>query len=96
MSRVLENEVKAFRQDLEAGFKIANPTYQVKATMVLAVVRLLVLIELIKNSQNPVERRELLNEFRRQKESIERGIQMLKQTRRLGAISAISQSGNLS
>lgn len=82
MFQDMEKEVKALRQDLEAGFKIANPTYQVKATMVLAVVQLLVLIELIKNSQNPEERRELFNEFRREKESIEKGIQMLFESAR--------------
>ena len=93
MTRDLENEVKALRQGLEAGFKKANPTYQFKATMVLAVVQLLVLIELIKNSQRPEERRELFNEYRREKEGIEKGIQMLsQQTRRFGPIHASPQN----
>lgn len=93
MSRDLENEVKALRRNLQTGFEKVKPTEQFKATMILAVVQLHVLIGLIKNSLNPEERRELFNEFRRQKESIEKGIQMLsQQTQRFGTIHASPQN----
>jgi len=61
--------------------------------MILAVVQLHVLIELFKNSPDQKERRRLINEYERQKESIEKGIQMLsQQTGRLGTIYASPQN----
>lgn len=93
MSRDLENEVKELRRDMEVGFQMARPTEQFRATMILATVQLRVIAELFKNSQDPKERRRLISEFERQKESIEKGIQMLdRQTRRFGAIHASLQN----
>jgi len=83
MARDLENEVKALRRDLEISFKIAWPTYQFKATMILAYLQLLVNIELFKNSHDPKERRQLINEFEKQKESIQKGIRMLFESPRV-------------
>ena len=83
MFQVLENEAKALRRDLEVSFKIAKPTYQFKATMILAYVQLLVKIELFKKSQDPKERRRLINEFKKEKESIGKGIRMLFERQRI-------------
>jgi len=92
MARDLENEAKALRRDLEVSFKIAKPTYQFKATMILAYVQLLVNIELFKNSQDPKERRRLINEFEKQKESIHKGIRMLFESPRVQKPDPISPS----
>ena len=90
MFQVLENEAKALRRDLEVSFKIAKPTYQFKATMILAYVQLLVKIELFKNSQDPKERRRLINEFKKEKESIGKGIRMLFERQRIRTASPVS------
>jgi hypothetical protein len=93
MSRDLENEVNELRRDLETGFKMARPTEKFRATMILATLELRVIAEQFKNSQDPKERRRLINEYEKQKESIEKGIQMLsQQTRRFGTIHASPQN----
>jgi len=82
MLQEMQKEVRALREDLETAANVAKPTYQVKASMVLAVVHLLVLIELIKDSQYPEERRRFFNEFQREKKAIEKGIQRLFESAR--------------
>ena len=93
MSRDLEKEVNELRQDLETGFKIARPTEDFRASMILATVQLRVLAELFKNSPDQKERRRLINEYEKEKESIEKGIQMLsQQAQRFGKIHASPQN----
>ena len=96
MCRDLKKEVDELRQGLEAEFKVARPTEDFRASMILTTVRMRVLAEQFKKSQNPKERRELINEYEKQRGSIEKGIQMLQQSRRMGSSRAIFQSGNLS
>lgn len=93
MSGVLESEVKALRQDLEVGFQETRPTENFRATMMLGMIQLDVLTKKIQETQDPQERRRLIREFERGKESIGKGIQMLKQqTKGLGKINPLSQN----
>jgi hypothetical protein len=92
MSRDLLNEIDAIRQKLQVGLEMAKPTEQVKAVMILSVINLHVFVDHIKNSPSPEERRRLVNEYERQKESIEKGIQMLIQkTQRFRKLHACPQ-----
>jgi len=86
----MQNEAKKLRRDMEVISRIARPTHQFKATMVLAYLQLLVNIDLFKNSQDPTERRQLLDEFEKQKETIRKGIRMLIETARAQKPSPIS------
>jgi len=93
MFRDLEKEVDELRQDLETRFKKARPTEDFRATMILATLQLRVLAELFKDSPDPKERSRLINEYEKEKESIEKGIQMLsQQTQRFGRIHASPQN----
>ena len=93
MSRDLLNEIDAIRQKLQVGLEMAKPTEQVKAVMILSVINLRVFADHIKNSPSPEERRRLINEYERQKESIEKGIQMLiQQTQRFGKLHVCPQN----
>ena len=93
MSRDLLNEIDEMRQKLQEGLEMAKPTEQVRAIMILSVINLRVFADHIKNSPSPEERRRLINEYERQKESIEKGIQMLiQQAQRFRKLHACPQN----
>jgi hypothetical protein len=83
MSRDLDNEVKELRRDLGFGFQRTSPTGIFCTHMILATVQLSLIAHSYKKSQNLTERRKLIREYDRQKESIRKGIQMLFQSARL-------------
>ena len=89
MSGVLENELKALRQDLAVGFQETKPTEQFRTTMILGTIRMDLLASKINEAQDPEERRRLIREFEKGKEILGKGIQILKkQAEQFGKINS--------
>ncbi len=89
MDRVLENEVKALRQDLAIGLQETKPTEQFRTTMILGTIQMELLASQINEAQDPEERRRLIREFEKGKEILGKGVQMLKkQTEQFGKINS--------
>jgi len=82
MSRDLTQEVIGLWRDLQLTFQRTNPIERVRAAMLLSMVQLYALTEEFENSQDPEKRRKLIHEYDRQKESIQKGLQMLYQSAR--------------
>ena len=82
MTRDLEREVEELRRDLGFGFQRTTPTQKFCADMVLALVQLSLIADRFKKSQSITERRKLMHEYERGKESIRKGIQMLYENAR--------------
>lgn len=81
MCQNLQEELNRVRQDLMASFREAMPTKQFTATIFLAVVSLHLIVAQVQKTRNLEERRRLLDEFTKRKSIIEKGIQLLRQTK---------------
>lgn len=79
MSRVLKNEVKILREDLMLCFRENLLSKQASACLSLPMIWMHVLVDREKETEDEEERRILMDEFDRNKEVIERGIQRLRQ-----------------
>jgi hypothetical protein len=78
----LQEEVERVRHELMATFRETLPSRQFSATIILATVSLGLVAEDIGKAQSLEERRRLLNEFTNRKAAIEKGIKLLRETRR--------------
>ena len=78
----LKQELMRVRQDLMASMAQTTPAKEFGATLLMAVVGLHVTEASIRKTQNFEERRGLINEFNRQRNAIEKGIQALRKSSR--------------
>ena len=78
----LKQELMRVRQDMMAALGQTTPAKEFGATLRMAVVGLHVTEARIRKTQNLEERRRLINEFNRQRNAIERGIQALRKSSR--------------
>ena len=77
----LKQELMGVRQALMAALGQTTPAKKFGATLMMAVVGLHVTEARIRKTQNFEERRRLINEFNRQRNAIEKGIQTLRKSR---------------
>ena len=82
MSRDLTQEVIGLWRGLQMAFKRVTPIEKMRAAMLLSMINLYALTEDYENSQDSEERRKLIHEYDRQKESIRKGLQMLYESAR--------------
>jgi hypothetical protein len=78
----LKKELMGVRQDLMTALGQTTPAKEFGATLLMAVVGLHVTEACIRKTQNFEERRRLINEFNRQRNAIEKGIQALRKSSR--------------
>ena len=78
----LKQELMRVRQDLMAALGQTTPAKEFGATLRMAVVGLHVTEARIRKTQNLEERRRLINEFNRQMNAIEKGIQAFRKSSR--------------
>lgn len=78
----LKREIQKARQALMAALGQTTPAKEFGATLLMAVVGLHVTEARIRKTQNFKERRRLINEFNRQMNAIEKGIQALRKSSR--------------
>ena len=78
----LKQELMRVRQDLMAALGLTTPAKEFGATLLMAMVGLHVTEARIRKTQNFEERREKINEFNRQRNAIEKGIQALRKSSR--------------
>jgi hypothetical protein len=78
----LKQELIGVRQDLMAALGQTTPAKEFGATLLMAMVGLHVTEARIRKTQNFEERRRLINEFNRQMNAIEKGIQALRKSSR--------------
>ena len=78
----LKQELMRVRQNFMASMGQTTPAKEFGATLMLAVVGLHVTEAHIRKTQNFEERRRLINEFNRQRNAIEKGIQALRKSSR--------------
>ena len=78
----LKQELMGVRQALMAALGQTTPAKEFGATLMMAVVGLHVTEARIRKTQNFEERRRLINEFNRQRNAIEKGIQALRKSSR--------------
>ena len=77
----LKSEIQKTRQELMASMGQTTPAKEFGATLLMAMVGLHVTEARIRKTQNFEERREKINEFNRQRNAIEKGIQALRKSR---------------
>ena len=77
----IKQELMGVRQALMAALGQTTPAKEFGATLLMAVVGLHVTEARIRKTQNFEERRRLINEFNRQRNAIEKGIQVLRKSR---------------
>ena len=77
----LKKELMGVRQALMASMGQTTPAKEFGATLLMAMVGLHVTEALIRKTQSFEERRRLINEFNRQRNAIEKGIQALRKSR---------------
>jgi hypothetical protein len=78
----LKQELMRVRQDLMAAMGQTTTAKEFGATLLMAMVGLHVTEARIRKTQNFEERRRLINEFNRQRNAIEKGIQALRKSSR--------------
>ena len=78
----LKQELMGVRQALMAALGQTTPAKEFGATLMMAVVGLHVTEARIRKAQNFEERRRVINEFNRQRNAIEKGIQALRKSSR--------------
>ena len=78
----LKQELIGVRQALMAALGQTTPAKEFGATLMMAMVGLHVTEARIRKTQNFEERRRLINEFNRQRNAIEKGIQALRKSSR--------------
>ncbi len=78
----LKQELMRVRQDLMAAMGQTTTAKEFGATLLMAMVGLHVTEARIRKTQNFEERRRLINEFNRQMNAIEKGIQALRKSSR--------------
>ena len=76
----LKQELMGVRQDLMAALGQTTPAKEFGATLLMAMVGLHVTEARVRKTQNFEERRRLINEFNRQRNAIEKGIQALRKS----------------
>lgn len=81
MLQNLKREIQKTRDALMAARGQTTPAKEFGATLMMAVVGLHVTEARIRKIQNFEERRRLINEFNRQRNAIEKGIQALRKSR---------------
>ena len=77
----LKKELMGVRQNLIVALGQITPAKEFGATLMMAVVGLHVTEARLRKTQNFEERRRLINEFNRQRNAIEKGIQVLRKSR---------------
>ena len=77
----LKKELMGARQAFMAAVGQTTPAKEFGATLLMAMVGLHVTEARIRKTQNFEERRRLINEFNRQRNAIEKGIQALRKSR---------------
>ena len=77
MLRNFNNEVEETRRYLSAAMQATLPSKQFSVTIVLALVQLSLTKERIRKTTNLQERRELIHEFDRTRNAIQKGIKLL-------------------
>ena len=82
MLQNLKRDLKETRQDLMAALGQTTPAKEFGATLLMAVVGLHVTEARIRKTQNLEERRQLINEFNRQRNTIKHGIRALRKSKR--------------
>ena len=82
MLQNLKREIQKTRDTLMAAMEQTTPAKEFGATLMMAVVGLHVTEARIRKTQNFEERRRLINEFNRQRNAIEKGIQALRKSSR--------------
>ena len=78
----LKKELMRARQDLMASMGQTTTAKEFGATLLMAMVGLHVTEARIRKTQNLEERREKINEFKRQRNAIEKGIRALRKSSR--------------
>ena len=82
MLQNLKREIHKTRDALMAALGQTTPAKEFGATLMMAVVSLHVTEARIRKTPNPEERRQLINEFNRQRNAIEKGIRALRKSSR--------------
>ena len=77
----LKKELMGVRKAFMASMGQTTPAKEFGATLLMAMVGLHVTEARIRKTQNFEERRRLINEFNRQRNAIEKGIQVLRKSR---------------
>ncbi len=75
-----QKELKKIRQELRECMSKTLPSKEYGATMILAMVGLHMTEAEIQKTQNIIERRRLTNEFKNRRNTIKRGIRLLRQS----------------
>jgi len=82
MFRNFRKEVEATRRDISGAMQATMPSKEFGATVTLAMIHLGLTETEICKTTNLNERREKINEFNRQRNAIEKGIQALRKSSR--------------
>ena len=78
----LKRDLKETRQELMVALGQTTPAKEFGATLMMAMVGLYVTEARIRKTQNLEERRQLINEFNRQRHAIKHGIRALRKSSR--------------
>ena len=79
MLQRLQKELMEVREDLMLCFRETMPSKEFSTAMILGTVHLHLIVDRAIRTNNPEERRRLINEFHEGRDTIEKGIKILRQ-----------------